>query len=156
MAPLRNQRHERFCCGIVHGQSATAAYVAAGFSPRGARGSACKLQANASIATRVAELKQQAADGAVMNAQRVLERLTEIATGARDPISLRALELLGRHHELFGDRRVGGVNINVKTKFDRLPTAQLLAILAEGEGGVIDGKPVIEAITDGSGDADRH
>jgi Terminase small subunit len=134
MPPLQNERQERFCLEIMQGKSATAAYIAAGFSPRGARGSACKLQANASIAARVAELKQRAANGAVMSAQRVLERLTEIATGPRDPISLRALELLGRHHELFGDRRVGGLNINVKTDFDRLPTAQLIAII-EGEGG---------------------
>jgi hypothetical protein len=142
---LDNQRHERFAWGVVQGKSATQAFIGAGYSKNSADANAVRLMGNKRIAARILELKQKAADGAVMSAQQVLERLTELATGARDPISLRALELLGRHHELFGDRRVGGV---VNTDFDRLPTSQLLAILAEGEGGAIT--------DDGSGTLSRR
>jgi Terminase small subunit len=125
----------------MRGKSATAAYVAAGYSPRGARGSACQLQANPSIATRIAELKQQAAHGAVMSAQQVLERLTDIvADGGRDQLTIKALELLGKHHDLFTE---GRVNVTMNTNFNRLSTAELLAILAEGEGSATG------AITDG-------
>ena len=54
---------------------------------------------------------------------------------------MRALELLGKHHGLFAE---GRVNVTMNTNFNRLSTAELLAILAEDEGGAAG------AITDGS------
>jgi hypothetical protein len=98
------------------------------------------MRENAGICARIAELQQQAANGAVLSAQAVLERLTEIATGARDPISIRALELLGKYHDLFTE---GRVNVTMNTNFNRLSIAELLAIMAEGDGGAAG------AITDG-------
>lgn len=43
MPILKNARHERFAAALAEGMSQEQAYVAAGFSPKGARGSACRL-----------------------------------------------------------------------------------------------------------------
>ena len=43
MAILKNARHEKFAVGLADGLSQEKAYVGAGFSPNGARGSACSL-----------------------------------------------------------------------------------------------------------------
>lgn len=43
MTVLKNARHEKFAIGLVDGLSQEKAYIAAGFSPKGARGSASTL-----------------------------------------------------------------------------------------------------------------
>jgi hypothetical protein len=138
MAPLQNPRHERFACGIVHGQSATRAFIAAGYSANNAYSNAGRLSRKEQVAARIAELKAQVTNAYVMSAREVLQRLGDIAEGGRDQLTVRALELLGKHHGLFAEGRV-----NVTTNFDRLSTAELLAIMAEGDGGATG------AITDG-------
>ena len=50
-------KHEAFAQGVASGKSATQAYVEAGYSPKGADGAACKLQGNASIQSRIEELR---------------------------------------------------------------------------------------------------
>jgi phage terminase small subunit len=43
MTILKNARHERFATGLADGLSQEKAYIAAGYSPNGARGAACNL-----------------------------------------------------------------------------------------------------------------
>ena len=43
MAILKNARHEKFAIGLADGLSQEKAYVSAGYSPKGARGSASTL-----------------------------------------------------------------------------------------------------------------
>lgn len=62
MTCLINPRHERFCQAIASGMTASAAYVAVGYSPN--RGNASRLNANESIRARIAELLEAAANKA--------------------------------------------------------------------------------------------
>lgn len=78
MPSLENARHEAFARGIVEGKAAGAAYVAAGYKPAGAEANASRLIRNDKVAARIAELKAEAAKGAVATAQQVLEELTKI------------------------------------------------------------------------------
>lgn len=78
MPALENARHEAFARAIVEGKAAGAAYVSAGYSKNGADQSASALLRNPKVAARIAELKAEAAKGAVATAQQVLEELTKI------------------------------------------------------------------------------
>jgi hypothetical protein len=57
MPELANIRHEKFVQNLVRGMSPEKAYVKAGFSSRGANGSAFRLQQNAAIMQRIQELR---------------------------------------------------------------------------------------------------
>jgi phage terminase small subunit len=57
MAPLRDTRRERFCQLLVEGQSASAAYVSAGFKPSGPN--AGRLRNKPEVAARIAELQAE-------------------------------------------------------------------------------------------------
>jgi len=59
MPALKNNRHEKFCQGIVSGLSQPKAYTAAGYSGRGAKQSAARLLNNADVRSRVSELGQE-------------------------------------------------------------------------------------------------
>jgi phage terminase small subunit len=80
MPVLRNARHEAFARAIVKGNSGRAAYRAAGYDGTGAvaDAAASRLLRNVKVAARVAELKEQAAKGAVMTAREVLEELSKL------------------------------------------------------------------------------
>jgi hypothetical protein len=60
MHRLHNPRHERFAQALAEGKSQQAAYVFAGYSPRGARANATKLlQREHRISQRVAEILEE-------------------------------------------------------------------------------------------------
>jgi predicted nucleic acid-binding protein len=63
-----------------------------------------RMMKNEEFSARIVELAEQAAQGAVMTAQRALERLTECGERDWDPLTLKAVELIGKHHELFTDK----------------------------------------------------
>lgn len=73
--PLKNTRHERFAQERSKGKSVDAAYVAAGFKPN--RGNAARLNANESIAARLAELQEKVAEKAVITAADIVRQLDE-------------------------------------------------------------------------------
>jgi phage terminase small subunit len=75
--PLKNARHERFAQGLAKGETADAAYQAAGFTPN--RGNATRLKANESVAARVLELQGKAAEKAVITIEGLTDRLLKIA-----------------------------------------------------------------------------
>ena len=59
MPALKNMRHELFCQGLVSGLSQTRAYIAAGYSERGAKQSAARLLNNPNVRSRLAELRAE-------------------------------------------------------------------------------------------------
>jgi len=61
MPPLKNSRHERFAQFVDAGNADAEAYRLAGFSPKAAQQSACRLRANAGIVERIRELQAKRA-----------------------------------------------------------------------------------------------
>jgi phage terminase small subunit len=79
MPILRNQRREALCREIVRGAKVTSAYISAGYSANSAQPNSSKLLSKDIISARILELKQEAAAGAVLTAQQVLEEFTKLA-----------------------------------------------------------------------------
>lgn len=104
--PLRNSRHEAFAQSLARGLSATSAYIAAGYSAKAAGVNAYRLIKKASVAQRLAHLKDEILDETIMTAKEVLARLSSIARddGAGTREQLSALNSLARYHGLFVDR----------------------------------------------------
>lgn len=76
MGTLVNSKHELFALALAQGQSASAAYVAAGFKAHGSN--AARLSANEQVRARVEELLSAAAEKAGVTIQRVVEELAKI------------------------------------------------------------------------------
>ena len=57
MGALRNAKHEHFAQLVSNGESATRAYVLAGYSEGGAKQSAARLLTNADVCARIADLR---------------------------------------------------------------------------------------------------
>ncbi len=74
--PLSNARHERFAQELAKGETADAAYVAAGFKEN--RGNASTLKAKQIIQDRVAEILTASAERVEITKARVLEELGRI------------------------------------------------------------------------------
>jgi hypothetical protein len=77
MAALKNARHERFAQEIAKGQSASDAYVSAGYGE--SRSAASRLSTNVNIAARVAEILNKAATKTELTVASITERLLAIA-----------------------------------------------------------------------------
>lgn len=79
--PLKNARHERFAQELAKGKSQSEAYPLAGFKPN--RHNAARLNTNETIQARVVELKEKAADKAVITALDIAAQLDEDRIFAR-------------------------------------------------------------------------
>lgn len=77
MPALKNARHERFAQELAKGETADAAYAAAGFKAN--RGNAVRLKANESVLARAAELKEKAAEKTGLTIEGLTDRLLKIA-----------------------------------------------------------------------------
>lgn len=82
MAALENRKHELFAQALAKGETADAAYSAAGFKPN--RGNATRLKANESIASRVTELQERAAIKVEKTVADLVEMLDEDRRLARE------------------------------------------------------------------------
>lgn len=78
MPALSNKRHEAFAQALARGQSASDAYVTAGYKE--SRSAASRLSTNVNIERRVAELVHKAADRAEIDVARVLKELVRLGT----------------------------------------------------------------------------
>jgi phage terminase small subunit len=74
---LSNQRHELFAQALAKGETATAAYEAAGYEPND--GNAARLKGNDRVEARVAEILQRAAARAEITVASISDRLLKIA-----------------------------------------------------------------------------
>lgn len=75
MPALKNTKHERFAQELAKGQTADAAYAAAGYSPD--RKNAARLTTNDGVRTRVAELQERAAIRAEVTVADIAAQLDE-------------------------------------------------------------------------------
>ena len=75
MTPLANAKHERFAQALAKGETADAAYVAAGFTAN--RGNAARLNANESVRKRVGELQERAAEKVETTIADIVSQLDE-------------------------------------------------------------------------------
>jgi hypothetical protein len=117
---LKNARHERFAQELAKGSSQEAAYVAAGYSKVGASGHAARLVANGSVADRVLELKQRAAEKVewgIADAVKELEEARLAALSAETPQASAAVSATRAKLEALGlkpadkHEHSGGVSI---------------------------------------------
>lgn len=77
MPTLKNAKHERFAQELATGETAIAAYEAAGYKPD--RGAASRLSANVNVGKRVAEIQGRAAVRAEITVASITDRLLAIA-----------------------------------------------------------------------------
>jgi hypothetical protein len=129
--PLKNIRHEAFCKGIIAKNSATEAYLQAGYNvPRGnARVNGCKLLTKSNITQRIQELSAATGRKFEITRLKVLDMLVEDRELARKlempAAAVRASELLGKEIGMFRER----VEVGEAGAFDKLSDDQLLAEL---------------------------
>ena len=83
MPCLSNARHERFAQALAAGKTIDQAYRAAGYA--GHRGNASTLRSKQHIRARVAELLSNAAEGAVLTKQWILDGLIEVVERGLQP-----------------------------------------------------------------------
>lgn len=126
---LKNARHEHFAHLVAKGEKPTEAYIQAGFSPKAAYTCAARLLKKAQICSRVAEIQANiskvAEEKTGISKAWVLEQLVEIVhlgkavepvrgengevTGELSVANLsaanKALELIGKEHGMFIDRK---------------------------------------------------
>lgn len=113
MPVLDNPRHEAFAQALAKGNSASEAYVLAGYSRN--EGNAGRLNRNEQVQRRVAELQAMLLSRMVVDREWVLAKLIENATNnqeANPNASNKALELIGKELGMFVDR-TENTNINV-------------------------------------------
>lgn len=77
MPALSNPKHERFAQALAKGETATAAYVIAGYEDN--EGNAGRLNRNEQVQARVAEILERAAKRAEITVAGISERLLMIA-----------------------------------------------------------------------------
>jgi hypothetical protein len=119
-AILSNTRHEKFSQLVASGTRPTDAYIALGYSLRGAPLSANNLLKRADVRGRIDEILQAAAVSTVaeiaFDQQRVLNRLDILSRKAEAlgqiSAAVRCEELIGRYRGMFIDRTVADVAIS--------------------------------------------
>jgi len=118
-----NARQQRFVAEYLKDLNATRAAKAAGYSPKGAEVTGCKLLRNAKVAKAVAAAQQKRAARVEVDQDRVLEGLVTEATregkGSQHGARVTAWGLLARHFGMLVDRHeietgAGGVRVVVR------------------------------------------
>lgn len=103
---LENPRHERFAQAVASGETADAAYAAAGY--KSDRANAIRLKASPAVAERVAELQGAGAARAEFTVERVVKELfrtyLESKAANQHGPAVRAMELIGRTVGAFVDK----------------------------------------------------
>ena len=106
MPVLSNFRRERFVQGLIGGATATAAYISAGYSSKGAAQSAQRLLKNSEIRARKAELEEKVVGkfvaGQIAERQYRLSVLQDIVDRLRMLIDERAAEGRAKYQDVAG------------------------------------------------------
>jgi phage terminase small subunit len=80
MVALTNPKHERFAQALAKGQSASEAYITAGYKE--SRSAASRLSTNVNVVTRVAELQDRGAQRAEITIESLIREAGEIQLAA--------------------------------------------------------------------------
>lgn len=103
-------KQDRFCREYVVDLNGTQAAIRAGYAPRTANRTACKLLTKADISSRIARAVNEANKKAEVTSEEILAGLAEIARSAPDgdivknSDRIRAWELLGKYKTLWTER----------------------------------------------------
>lgn len=138
---LSEQRH-RFVAELTSGKTATDAAIAAGYSAKNAATIAGRLIREPEVAEAIEKRRAKVLGKLEVTAEKVLGELATVAF-AEDvsPVKVRALELLGKHLQLFVER----VDLKVDAMTPEERAARAAALLATarqrllGSGGGDDG-----------------
>lgn len=126
------ERQRRFVEEYMVDANATAAYIRAGYSPKGAEGHAARLVGNGRVKEAIAAARAKRSKSVEIRAEHVLSILVKEAKGeGKDTSSaarIRAAELIGKHIGMFVERH----EHTVKSP-DRMTREELLAALGEDE-----------------------
>ncbi|QWT56271.1 terminase small subunit [Christensenella sp. MSJ-20] len=116
-------KQKRFCDEYLIDCNATQAAIRAGYSPKTAQAIGSENLKKPVVKKYIDEHLEISHNDAVMSAEEVLMRLTEIARDKKERAgnTLKALELLGKRHKLFVDRveqELNGGDVPVVIKFE--------------------------------------
>lgn len=135
MALLNNPRHERFAQLVAGGASLTNAYTSCGFSSTNAASGASRLAKSEKVRGRIEELQAdfatRGANHAEITRAAILRGLIAIAENKDEPAGarIRAYELCGKEHGMFGDRS----EVRTIKSLADIPDDVLEQAIAEGE-----------------------
>ena len=111
--PLTNKQ-SRFCQEYVTGLNATAAAIRAGYSAKTANRIGSENLSKPDIREKIAELQEEISAKLEVTTERIVRELAKIAFDETDKFKprerMRALELLGKHRQMFTDRASGEDN----------------------------------------------
>lgn len=99
-------KQETFVQEYLTDLNATQAAIRAGYSPRTAKHTGCRILQKPDVARIIAEARRKREIRTGITQDRILERLAEIAFGEghKDSDALRALEFCGKHLGMFKDK----------------------------------------------------
>ncbi len=121
--PKMTAKQKRFCDEYLIDCNATQAAIRAGYSPKTAQAIGSENLKKPVVKKYIDEHLEISHNDAVMSAEEVLMRLTEIARDKKERAgnTLKALELLGKRYKLFVDRveqELNGGDVPVVIKFE--------------------------------------
>ena len=99
-----NARQEKFCIEFVRCGNATEAYKAAGYKPKSvkaATANSARMIAKDSIKAKIAELREEANKGKIMDAKERRELLTKIAADGKPFVAIKAIDVLNKMDGLY-------------------------------------------------------
>lgn len=100
-----SELQHRFVAELTAGKTGREAAIAAGYSEKAAPAIASRLLRDPAVAEAVAEKRAKVLGKLEVKAERVLEELATVAFAEEvSPVKVRALELLGKHLQLFVER----------------------------------------------------
>ena len=102
-----NDKQKRFCEEYVTDLNGAQAAIRAGYSEVSAKQIANRILSIPSVRDYVKEIGKELADYSLINSQRVVSKLTEIAFDdeQRTPDQLRALTILAKHLHMFDEAK---------------------------------------------------
>ena len=146
-------KQKRFCEAYVIDMNGTKAAIAAGFSRKNARSAASTFLTKPNIQREIQKHQAKLAQKTEISAERVVNKLAEIAFGKTDPDlpkpadQLNALAQLGRHLGLFVERHEVDQRttlLNVSVSAADLESARSLVELFRSSPKMIEGKVEVE------------
>lgn len=144
MPALDNPKHEKFAQELAKGQSATEAYVAAGYTE--SRSAASRLSTNVNVVARVAELQDRGAKRAEVTIASLIQEAAEIQEAAKEDkqysAATAALTAKAKLAGLWVDK---AENTNRNVDPSQVSDADLAAVVASDSSERVAAAPIDKA-----------